>query len=47
MEYKKFNHLYSLEIWREYRKEKVKDSLGYTFEQYMKLKYENYKEEIK
>lgn len=47
MNYKKFNHLYALNIYREYIKEKVKEELGYTFEQYMKMKYENFIEEMK
>ena len=47
MPYQEFCALYSAEIYLEFQEEDVYDSLGYNFDQYMMLKYENFIEENK
>ncbi|CAN8138977.1 hypothetical protein THIOSC13_1200005 [uncultured Thiomicrorhabdus sp.] len=47
MSYQEFCALYSAEIYLEFQEEDVYASLGYTFDQYMMLKYENFIEDNK
>ena len=46
MIYKKFCCLYSTEIYREYTNENVYETLHINFDNYMKMKYENFIEEL-